>query len=304
MYKPVPVPVPTGVVTLTSLLPAVPTSGVAVICKSLSTVKLCTAAPIETAVAPRKLVPVIVTGTPPDSGPYAGFIPVTVGVVSYVYRPMPTPVPPGVTTLTFAGPAVPAPVSAVIVVLFTTLKLVTAPPTDTAVAPRNPVPVMVTEVSPPMLPYTGVILVTVGGGKYVYNWFGRLVPSGATTTTLALPSVPAGAVATICVAVALVIGAFTPPTFTADAPANPVPVSVNTVPPASGPVAGVTLETYNGFVTRFSLALVTYQLAPSLKKLAKSPCIIITLLATLVEFWFTIDGETAPEALAMFFTQS
>ena len=217
---------------------------------------------------------------------------------------MPVPVSTGVVTLTFAGPAVPAPVSAVIVVLFTTLKLCTAPPTVTDVAPVKFVPVMVTAVPPTMLPYTGVILVTVGGGKYVYNWFGRLVPSGATTTTLALPAVPAGAVATICVAVALVIGAFTPPTVTADAPVNPVPVIVNTVPPASDPVAGVTLEMYNGFVTRFSLALTTYQLAPSLKKLAESPCIIITLLVGApVEPWFTIDGETAPEALAMFFTQ-
>ena len=90
---------------------------------------------------------------------------------------------------------------------------------------------------------------------------------------------------------------------------NPVPEIVNTVPPVSGQATGVTLETYNGFVTRFSLAYVTYQLVPyqlvpSLKKLAESPCIMITLLVGApVEPWFTIDGETAPEALAMFFTQ-
>jgi len=192
------------------------------------------------------------------------------------------------------------------VVLLTTLKLVTAfAPTFTSVAPVKFVPVIVTAVFPDIVPYTGEILVTVGAGKYVYNWFGRLVPSAATTTTLALPAVPAAVVATICVGVAVPdIVAGMPPTVTADAPANPVPVSVNTVPPASDPVAGVTLEMYNGFVTRLSLALVTYQLAPLLENLAESPRIIITLLTTLVEFSFTIDGETAPDALAMFFTQS
>ena len=86
---------------------------------------------------------------------------------------------------------------------------------------------------------------------------------------------------------------------------KPVPEIVNNVPSVNGPATGVTLETYNGFVTRFSLAYVTYQLVPSLKKLAESPCIMITLLVGApVEPWFTIDGETAPEALAMFFTQS
>ena len=178
-----------------------------------------------------------------------------------------------------------------------------------ALVPTEPATVAVTCVTPSGTTnvwFTPVYANDVGDvNAYVYNWFGRLVPKGATTTTLALPSVPAGVTVVIVVPpfVTLNLDTGTPPMVTAVAPVNPVPVSVNAVPPASDPVAGVTLEMYNGFVTKFSLALTTYQLAPSLKKLAESPCSIITLLTTSVESWFTIDGETAPEALAMFFTQ-
>ena len=177
------------------------------------------------------------------------------------------PVPPGVVTATSTVPADPAGASAVIVVELTTMIDVAGlAPNDTAVAPVKPVPVNVMAVPADSGPATGEMDVTTGMGAYRYNWFGRLVPCGDTTTTLALPADPAGATALNVVAVTLPeIVAAVPFTVTDDAPVNPVPEIVNNVPSVNGPATGVTLETYNGFVTRFSLAYVTNQLVPSLK---------------------------------------
>jgi hypothetical protein len=71
---------PPGVVTITSIVPAAAGPGdVAVICVGLSTVNKAVAAPKCTAVAPEKLVPVIITVVPPAVGPASGLILVTVG---------------------------------------------------------------------------------------------------------------------------------------------------------------------------------------------------------------------------------
>ena len=71
---------PLGVVTSTLAVPALPAGVVAVIEVELPTVKLVAVAPpIETAVAPVKPVPVMVTDCPPASGPDAALMDVTVG---------------------------------------------------------------------------------------------------------------------------------------------------------------------------------------------------------------------------------
>jgi hypothetical protein len=71
--------VPPGAVTVISTVP-VPAGEVAVIEVAELTVKLVAViAPNFTAVVPVKLVPVIVTGVPPATGPDAGAIAVTVG---------------------------------------------------------------------------------------------------------------------------------------------------------------------------------------------------------------------------------
>jgi uncharacterized membrane protein len=73
---------PPGVVTVISTVPALPAGEVAVIEVALFTVKLAAFAfPNLTAVAPVKLVPVIVTVVPPPPGPLVGFTAVTVGTV-------------------------------------------------------------------------------------------------------------------------------------------------------------------------------------------------------------------------------
>ena len=71
--------VPPPVVTVTSTVP-VPAGAVAVMDVALLTVKVVAAvAPNFTAVAPVRLVPVMVTEVPPVLGPVVGLTPVTVG---------------------------------------------------------------------------------------------------------------------------------------------------------------------------------------------------------------------------------
>ncbi len=77
--------VPPVVVTVISTVPT-PAGDVAVICVAELTVKLTAGVPPNcTAVAPVKLVPVMVTVVPPAVGPLVGEIPVTVGGATKVY---------------------------------------------------------------------------------------------------------------------------------------------------------------------------------------------------------------------------
>jgi hypothetical protein len=121
-----------------------------------------------TTVAPVKPVPVIVTVVPPATGPVAGEILENVGievVSEYVNTPVPVTEPPGVIMTTFAVPAVPAGVVAVIDVSLTTVTPVAAaPPMVTEVAPVKPLPVIVTDVAPVIGPVAGEILENIGAG--------------------------------------------------------------------------------------------------------------------------------------------
>ena len=76
--------------------------------------------------------------------------------------------PPGVVTLTSTVPALPAGAVAVICVSLLMVKPAAAvPPNATAVAPVNPVPVIVTVVPPATMPVIGERLVMVGGATAV-----------------------------------------------------------------------------------------------------------------------------------------
>src|SRR5208283_830056 len=238
--------VPPGVVTVTSTVPAEPTGETAVIWVVEVTVKLDAAVvPNITAVAPVNPVPVIVTVVPPATGPAAGVIPVTTGTGSYVNSSAGEValVPPGVVTVTSTVPAEPAGETAVIWVVEVTVKLDAAVvPNITAVAPVNPVPVIVTVVPPATGPAAGVIPVTTGTGSYVNSSTGEvaLVPPGVVTVTSTVPAEPTGETAVIWVVeVTVKLDAAVVPNITAVAPVNPVPVIVTVVPPATGPAAGV-----------------------------------------------------------------
>jgi hypothetical protein len=77
--------VPFEVVTVTSVLPADPDGDVAVIEVAERTLtEVALAEPNLTAEAPRKPVPVMVTGVPPANGPTPGLTAVTVGAAPNV----------------------------------------------------------------------------------------------------------------------------------------------------------------------------------------------------------------------------
>ena len=158
--NPVNVAEPPGVVTLT--LPEVPYApDTAVIVVALTTVKVVAAVPPKlTAVAPLRLVPVIVTVV--KLAPYVGVNELKAGGDIQV-NPAFVIVPPGVVTLTF--PVVPDPTTAVIWVAELTVKEVAAvPPKLTAdvvkPVPEKPVPVIMIEALLP--PSTGENDVMVG----------------------------------------------------------------------------------------------------------------------------------------------
>ena len=107
-------------------------------------------------------------------------------------------VPPGVVTVTSTAPSVPvAGAVAVIVVALLTVNAAGLPgPKLTAVAPVNPVPVMVTDVPPVLGPEPGLTPVTVGAGGGC-RCTGRsalvaLVPPAVVTVTSTAPPCPPG----------------------------------------------------------------------------------------------------------------
>src|SRR5215469_6731920 len=153
--------------------------------------------------------------------------------------------------MTVTAPALPAGVTAVIVVLFTTTTLVADALPKVTVAPETKfVPVMVTAVPPDVVPVLGLTLVTVGIATYV-NPFARLpfCPLTVTVTETA-PAVPAGVVAEIVVLFTTdILVAAADPNVT-DAPvAKFVPVIVTAVPPTVEPLFGLTLVIVGAVLT-------------------------------------------------------
>ena len=220
--KPASVAIPPGVVTDT--LPDVPVVTTAVIVVGETTVNNVAAVPPKpTAVAPEKLVPVIVTVEP--LAPLAGVNDEIVGAGGINVNPTRVAIPPGVVTDTF--PDVPAPTTVVMLVGETTVKDAAAvPPKLTAVAPEKLLPVIVTV--EPFSPLVGVKEEIVGVGINVNP--GRVaIPPGVVTDTF--PDVPVATTAVIVVGETSVNdAAAVPPKLTAVAPEKLVPVSVTVVP--------------------------------------------------------------------------
>ena len=162
-----------------------------------------------------------------------------------------TDVPTPVVTVTSTTPGVRvAGEFAVIVVEFTTTTPVAAVDPKATVAPGAKfVPEMVTAVPPPESPLFGLTDVTVGMAKKV-NWSAgdvADVPPVVVTVTSTVP-VPAGDVAVIDVGEATVKPAFVAPNLTAVAPVKLLPEIVTAVPPAAGPLPGLTAVTEGGVV--------------------------------------------------------
>ena len=159
------VAVPPAVVTETSFAPAVPAGVLAVIELALTTtILVAETPPTFTLVAPVKLVPVMVIEVPPNVVPDVGETLVMVGTgTTYVNALALVAVPLAVVTVTSCAPAVPAGVTAVILVALTITTLLAAtPPTFTLVAPVKLVPAMENAVPPSVEPDVGLTLVMVG----------------------------------------------------------------------------------------------------------------------------------------------
>src|SRR5437016_7677977 len=241
------VAVPPGVVTLSGPVVA-PAGTVARIAVSEVTVKVALTPLKATAVAPLKLVPLIVTLVP--TGPVVGERPAMVGALTTVNELALVAVPPGVVTLT--GPVVaPAGTVARIAVSEVTVKVALTPLNDTDVAPLKFVPLIVTLV--PTGPLVGVKLAIVGGLTTVNEL--ALVAVPPRVVTLSGPVVaPAGTVARIAVSEVTVKVALTPLNDTDVAPEKFVPLIVTLVP--TGPLVGVKLAIVGGLTTVNELALV------------------------------------------------
>ena len=165
--------------------------------------------------------------------------------MTYVNAPVLVTSPPIVVSTTSFAPAVPAGVTAVTDVALTTLTLVAAvPPTVTLLVPVKLVPVIVIVVPPSDEPDVGATVVMVGAATYVNAPVWVTLPPGVVNTTSFRPAVAAPVIAVTEVALTTVtLVAATPPTTTLLAPVKLVPVMVIVVPPAAGPLDGLTLAT-------------------------------------------------------------
>ena len=151
--------------------------------------------------------------------------------------------------MTAAAPAVPAGVTAVILVALIADTFAAAVPPMVTVAPAaNPVPVIEIAVPPAVGPVAGATLVTTGGATYTNAAASvAFCPSGFVTVTAAGPADPAGAVAAIVVLFTTFTDvASAPPTRTLALATKFDPVIVSDVPPDAGPEPGVTPLTVGG----------------------------------------------------------
>jgi hypothetical protein len=186
-------------------------------------------------------------------------------------------VPAGVVTVTSTVPRDPAGATALIDEGVTTFTEVAGlGPNMTAVAPVNPVPVIVTGVPPVVGPDDGLMPVTVGAYVNTSSGLVAEVPAGVVTVTSAVP-VPAGAVAVMEVSeftVKLLAGAL--PNFTAVAPVKPLPDTVTTVCPAAGPNVGLMLVTTVEMAATGALGCDTTKDMESLAPRAEPPAVAVT----------------------------
>ena len=123
---------------------------------------------------------------------------------------------------------------------FTTNERAATPPMVTLVAPKKLVPVIMTEVAPPVEPEFGVKEVTIGGTAVnVKTSLALAVPPGVITSTVIGPATRAGVIATIRVELKTVNDvALVPPNLTPVAPIKFVPLIVTDVPPEVVPLVG------------------------------------------------------------------
>jgi hypothetical protein len=243
--------VPLGVVTVTSTCPAAWAGATATIEPEPLTVNDVAATfPKETAVAPERLLPEIVTEVPPAVGPVIALRLLTVGAGARYMNwsaALVAETPPAVVTITSTAPAACAGAITEIDVAEITVNGTAVAPNETPVVPLRSVPVIVTTVPPPVEPFVGLRPVTVGAGTWYVNWSAGLAadgPPGVVTVTSTPPAACAGVTAEMDVEeITVTEVAAIPPNETAVAPVKLVPLIVTLVPPLVEPLLGLRLET-------------------------------------------------------------
>jgi hypothetical protein len=186
--------------------------------------------------------PVMVTDVPPPAGPLLGAIDVTVGAATYVKQLEHVPLcVSGFVTTTLTAPAACAVGVPVIVVALIVATVSADPPNETVAPLWNPAPAMLTDVPPTAGPVLGVTEETVGAATYVKQL--EQVPlcvSGLIATTFTDPATCAVVVPVIVVPLTVATVSADPPNETVAPVWKPLPATVTDVPPALGPLLGVT----------------------------------------------------------------
>jgi len=148
----------------------------------------------------------------------------------------------GFVTITFTTPAACAAVVPAMLVALTVETVSAEPPKDTVAPAWKPVPAMDTDVPPALGPLFGVTELTVGAATYVKQPVHVPVcASGFVTTTLMAPAAWALVVPVMLVALMVDTVSAEPPKETVAPAWNPVPAMETDVPPALGPLFGVTV---------------------------------------------------------------
>ena len=186
-----------------SIVPAACAGELAVICVSEFTVKLAAAVPPKLiAVTVVRREPVMVTDVPPAVVPAVGLTEVTTGIPKVYFEPAEVAeVPAALVAVMSTVPAASAGDVAVIWVSELTVKLVAAVlPKLTAVTLIKPVPVMVTDVPPAVVPAAGLTDVITGAPKVYFEPADVAeVPAALTAVMSTVPAASAGDVAVIWV---------------------------------------------------------------------------------------------------------
>ena len=127
-------------------------------------------------------------------------------------------------------------------------KVAPVPPKLAVVLPgTKPVPETVTAVPPLSGPTLGLMAVTLGITSYV-NWSAEeieVVPPGVVTVRSTMPAEPEGALAVheVVDEQLTAVAGFEPNLAELEPTTKPVPVTLTTVPPTSGPALGLMAET-------------------------------------------------------------
>ena len=157
--------VPPGVVTVTCRGPAMQLGAVTLIWVAVSSVIVAALGPKWTASAPERLVPAIVTVSPPPSGPLVGLTAETVGAGTQVYSSagLVVEVPPAVVTVRWTAPSAQAGAVALIWVAVSSVIVAELDPNSTAVCVFEVGAGDRTVFPPAVGPLLGSIAETLGG---------------------------------------------------------------------------------------------------------------------------------------------